>query len=164
MLGRPRTAVAIAERLIELEPNNPDNYALLGDAYRALGARSVKPLDEELNERGKKQARKMLRKMTQAEYDKALLAAPGGKEQFDINSKLALESFTKALALDPNNAMAARGIGFLDEAEGLFTDAAVNFKKYLELTPNAKDARQVRQRIQNLEKSTVNSSTSGAGK
>jgi predicted Zn-dependent protease len=152
MLGRPRTAVSIADRLIELEPNNADNYALLGDSYRSLGAQPAKPSADELTEDGKKQTRKALRKMTQAEYEKSLLAGPGGKEQFDTNCKLALEAYTKSQALDPNNALAMRGMGFLDEAEGNFADAAVNFKRYIALAPNAKDARQIRQRLANLEK------------
>ncbi len=161
MLGRPRTAVAIADRLIELEPNNPDNYALHGDAYRVLGARSAQPTADEMSENGKKQTRKMLSKMTRAEYEKALLDSPGGKEQFNANCEVALVSYTKALSLDPNNVMAIRGMGFLDEAQGNFADAQVNFKRYLELAPTAKDARLVRQRLEKLAATTSNT---GAGK
>lgn len=150
LLGRPRTAVAIAERLIELEPANADNYALLGDAYRSLGARPSKPTADEFTEDGKKRARKMLSKMTLAEYEKALRDAPGGRQQFDANYALALDAYGKALALDANNPFATRGMGFLDEAQGNNRDALVNFNRYLELAPAANDARQVRQHIQKL--------------
>jgi beta-barrel assembly-enhancing protease len=160
MLGRPRTAISIAERLIQLEPNNADNYALLGDGFRSLGARPAKATSEELTVDGRRQARKQLGKMTPAEYERALLAAPGGKEQFDANCELALLAYTKALALDPNNALATRGMGFLDEAQGHFLDAQVNFKKYLQLAPSARDARQVKQRLEKLASSV---SATGAG-
>lgn len=154
ILGRPRTAISIAERLIQLEPNNPDNYALLGDGFRALGARPTKPRSDEVSEEGKAKTRKMLNKMTPAEYEKALMDAPGGKEQFAENCELALLSYTKALALDSNNPLAIRGMGFLDEAQGHFQDAQVNFKRYLELMPTAKDARQVRQHLEKLAANT----------
>lgn len=163
MLGRPRTAVSIAERLIEWQPNDANHYALLGDAYRALGARPAQPTAEELTENGKKKARKMLSRMTQAEYEKALLEAPGGKQQFDANCKLALEAYGKALALDANNPLAVRGMGFLDETEGLYRDALVNFTRYLQLAPDAKDARLVRQRMEKIQKLLDQNSSQGAG-
>jgi predicted Zn-dependent protease len=150
LLGRPRTAVSIAERLIELEPNNPDDYALLGDAYRKLGALPAKPTADELTENGKKRTRKMMSKLTQAECEKALLNTPEGKTQFEANCKSALEAYTKALALNANNAPAVRGMGLLDEAQGYLSDAAANLKRYLELAPNARDARQIRMRLEKL--------------
>ncbi len=161
IMGRPRTTISIAERLIQLEPNNPDNYALLGDGFRALGARSSRPGSEEISEAGKAKTRKMLSKMTPAEYEKALMETPGGKEQFDANCDLALISYTKALALDSNNVLAIRGMGFLDEAQGHPKDAQVNFKRYIELSPNAKDARQIRQHLEKLAATTA--PTSGVG-
>src|SRR5450631_83159 len=152
MLGRPRTAAATAQRLIAEEPNNADNLALLGDAYRNLGARTPIPLDEELTDEAKKEARKHIRKMTMVEYDKALLANAHGAERWEANAALSEETYRKALAMDPNNANSHRGLGFLYERKDQHTTATEEFKKYLELAPEAKDARQIKVHIEALEK------------
>jgi predicted Zn-dependent protease len=152
LLGRPRTAVLIAKRLISLEPENPEYYALLGDAYRTLGARTPEPAPEELTDDGKNRARKMLSKMTPPEFDKALLQAPSGKERWETNCGESERWLKKALQLDPQNPQAHRGLGFLYETLGRNLDSIQELRKYLELAPNAKDARQVRQRIETLDK------------
>lgn len=152
MLGRPRTAVATAQRLIAEEPDNADNVALLGDAYRTLGARTPVPDDDELTDAAKNEARKRMRKMTLVEYDKALLADPHGTEHWEANVVLAQGAYDKALAMDGKNANSYRGLGFLYERTDRGTTAAEEFKKYLELSPDAKDGRQIRLHLESLEK------------
>jgi hypothetical protein len=152
MLGQPRTAVAIARRLIADEPGNADNLVLLGDAYRTLGARTPVPDDEELSDQGKNETRKRMRKMTFVEYDKSLLADPHGTERWEANVIRSDEAFRKALALDPNIATAHRGLGFLAERNNQPAIALVEFKKYLELAPGVKDARQIKMHIESLER------------
>lgn len=150
LLGQPRTAFAIAQRLIEQEPRNPENYVLLGDAYRNLGARTPLPQPEELTEEAKEATRKLMHKTTIAEYDKALLAQPGGPDRCQANVNRAQEAYQKALSLDPQNATAHRGLGFLYERQNSPADAIAQFQMYLELVPDAKDARQVRVHLENL--------------
>jgi tetratricopeptide (TPR) repeat protein len=152
MLGRPRTAVAIAQRLMSEEPNNADHVALLGDAYRTLGARTPVPDDEELTDHAKDEARKRMRKMTMVEYDKALLADSHGVERWEANASRSEETYRKALAMDPNNATSHRGLGFLYERKDQRASSTEEFKKYLELAPGAKDARQIRLHLESLEK------------
>jgi predicted Zn-dependent protease len=152
MLGRPRTAVAIAQRLIAEEPSNADNVALLGDAYRTLGARTPVPDDEELTDHAKDEARKRMRKMTMVEYDKALLADSHGDERWEANTVRSEETYRRALAMDPNNATSHRGLGFLYERKDQRASATEEFKKYLQLAPGAKDARQIRLHLESLEK------------
>jgi cytochrome c-type biogenesis protein CcmH/NrfG len=134
------------------EPNNAENLVLLGDAYRTLGARTPTPDDEELTDHSKNEARNHMRKMTLAEYDKLLLAQPSGPERWQANAVRAEESFHKALEMDPSNATAHRGLGFLAERKAQRPLAIEEFKRYLELAPAAKDGRQVRLRIESLEK------------
>jgi Flp pilus assembly protein TadD len=152
MLGRPRTAAAIAQRLMAEEPNNADNVALLGDAYRTLGARTPVPDEAELTDHAKNEARKRMQKMTMVEYDKALLAESHGVERWEANVARSEETYRKALAMDPNNATSHRGLGFLCERKDQRTAAVEEFKKYLELAPAAKDARQIKLHIESLEK------------
>jgi tetratricopeptide (TPR) repeat protein len=141
--------------LMEEEPSNAENLVLLGDAYRTLGARTPVPDDDELTDKSKNEARKRIRKMTIVEYDKALLADPHGTETWEANVVLSEGAFRKALEMDPANATAHRGLGFLFERKDRRADATEQFKKYLELAPTAKDARQVRMHLESLEKSAV---------
>ena len=154
LLGRPRTAVAIAQRLIADEPNNAENYVLLGDAYRSLGARTPLPQSDETTNEAKNATRQRLHKMTIAEYDNALLADPQGAERWQANTDRSEEAFRKALQMDPRNATAHRGLGFLFELNDARQDAIAQFQKYLEMTPNAKDARQVRLHLDSLLKAS----------
>ncbi len=156
LLGKPRTAVAIAQRLIEQEPDNEENYVLLGDAYRTLGARTPLPRTDEITDEAMEATRERLHKMTIAEYDKALMAEPEGPARLQANVDRAHEAFRKALALDPQNATAHRGLGFLFERENAPADAIAQFEKYLELAPNAKDARQIRVHLETLKSASGN--------
>ena len=152
MLGQPRTAVAIAQRLIADEPTNAENFVLLGDAYRSLGARTPTPDDNELSDSSKNETRKLMGKMTLAEYEKALFAKPQASERWEANVHSSEEAFHKALQLDSTNAAAYRGLGYLDERRDRPVDASAELRKYLELAPNAKDARQIRLHLEGLEK------------
>ena len=151
LLGRPRSAVAIAEKLVNQRSGDPDNYVLLGDAYRSLGARTPVPQPDELTDEAKDAARRRMKKMTIAEYDSALLTEPQGPSHLQSNFDHAVEALNRALSLDPQHATAHRGLGFLFERESLTSDAIVQFEKYLELAPQAKDARQIRMHLKSLE-------------
>lgn len=155
ILERPRTAVAIANRLISIEPTNADNYALLGEAYRALGGRSPQPSPEELTDKGKDEARKKLRNLTPAEYEKALLARPGGLEQWHLNCAAAERAFAQALELDSKNPAAHRGLGFLYQDENRPADAITQLKIYLELAPDSRDAHQIELHIELLQQKSA---------
>jgi len=144
IMGRPRTAVATANRLIKLDPKSGEDYALLGDAYRALGGRTPVPTDDEQSSHGKDETRKLLRKMTLPEYEKHLMEAPGGRANWEANCEQAERAYSRALELDEKNLRAERGSGFLYESEGEYSDAFLHFKKYLDLAPNAKDYRLIR--------------------
>jgi tetratricopeptide (TPR) repeat protein len=152
LLGRPRTAVAIAQRLIADEPGSAENFVLLGDAYRSLGARTPVPDADELTDNSRDDARKRMRTMTLVEYDRALLADPHGTERWDANAARSEEAFHRALEMDPGNATAHRGLGFLFERKQRRAEALEQFRKYLELSPEARDARQIRGHIESLEK------------
>lgn len=154
VLGRPRTAVAIAQLLIAEEPDNPEDLALLGDAYRTLGARTPVPADDELTDDAKNEARKSLRKMTLIEYDKALLTHPHGAEHWEANAMLSEQAYRKALAIEPNNANSHRGLGFLYERQDRRAAALEEFKKYVELALGAKDTRQIKLHIESIEKAS----------
>jgi predicted Zn-dependent protease len=139
LTGRARTAVGVARRLTELNPESTENAYLLGEAYRALGGRNFRPQPEELTDSAKSATRKQLGKLTMVEYETALMATPEGR----------------ALTIDPNYARAVCGQASLYDADGRPAEALAGYRKYLELAPNAMDAYRVKKRIEALEKAST---------
>jgi tetratricopeptide (TPR) repeat protein len=138
----------VAQRLTKQNPQSSEDYCALGDALRALGPRTLEPGPEELSSNGKNETRKKLGKLTEQEYEEALMAAPNGKAIWEANGKQSEEAYRKALELNPANAGAHRGLGFLYERERLPIQGAEEFRKYLELTPNAPDQLQVHRHLE----------------
>ncbi len=74
-----------------------------------------------------------------------------GLQQFargDANG--ALTTFKASLATDPGFAPTWRGIGLVYEKLGKKSQAKTAFKRYLQLSPNAGDAEQIRDRLEKL--------------
>jgi len=155
LTGRARTAVGVAKRLTDLDPDNAENSYWLGEAYRALGGRTFRPEAEELTDSAKKEARKQLGKMTIFEYAASLRTTPPGKAAWAANVKLAEAAYVRSLALDPNYAKAICGQASLYDEDGRVAQALEGYRKYLELAPNAMDAYRVKKRIADLEKTAV---------
>ncbi len=160
--GRERTAVAVALRLAKQNPKSSEDFRALGDAFRALGPRTPDPTPEELSSKGKKDARKMETKFTDQEYDNALMATPAGQAAMQASQKQSEEAYRKALELDPGNAAAHRGLGFLYEKQRLPAQCAGEFRQYLELAPNALDQLQIRRRLESAEKESAPPVTTNA--
>lgn len=154
--GRARTAITVAQRLAKQNPKSSEDFSALGDAFLALGARTPDPSSEELSSRGKDETRKKLRKLTEQEYEQALMAAPNGQPNWQANAKHSEEAYRTALELNPGNAGAHRGLGFLYEREHLLAKSAQEFREYLELTPSAPDQLQIRRHLEADEKEGAN--------
>jgi tetratricopeptide (TPR) repeat protein len=160
LTGRARTAVAVASRLRDMNPENSEHAFLLGDAYRALGGRTPIPRPEELTDSAKNATRKQLSKMTLLEYEASLRTTPEGKTAWSANVKNAEEAYNRALSLDPQNARAVRGLAFLHDEDGRPSEALEGYRKYLQLSPAALDAYRIKKRADDLEKA---SSANAAG-
>jgi beta-barrel assembly-enhancing protease len=159
LIGRERTAVGVATRLTEMNPESAENAYLLGEAYRSLGGRPFRPQPEELTDSAKGATRKQLGKMTLLEYENALRTTPQGKTAWTANVKSAEAAYSRALTLEPNHARAIRGQASLYDEDGRATQALEGYRKYLELSPTAMDAYRIKKRIEDLEKaSTANAS------
>jgi beta-barrel assembly-enhancing protease len=152
LTARARTAVGVARRLTELNPESAENAYLLGEAYRALGGRVFRPPPEELTDSAKSTTRKQLGKMTLLEYETSLLATPEGKKAWSENVQSAEAAYGRALAIDPNFARAICGEASLYDQDGRSDQALAAYRKYLELAPTAMDAYRVKKRIEALEK------------
>ena len=147
-------AVAVAERLTKQNPRSSEDFRALGDAFRALGPRTPAPVSEELSaSKGEKRCSQDGPTNSRIEeYDNALVATPAGKAAMEASQKQSEEAYRKALELDPANAAAHRGRGFLYEKQHLPAQCAEDFRKYLELAPNALDQLQIHRRLETAEK------------
>lgn len=152
--NRARTAWGVATRLTEMDQDNSESFYLLGEAYRALGGRTPRPLPDELTHAGTTATRKQLGKMTPVEYEAALRATPEGKTAWEANAKSAETAYSRALSLDPQNARALRGLAAVYDTDGKTAQAIEGYRKYLELAPSAMDAYRIKKRVEELEKSS----------
>lgn len=66
------------------------------------------------------------------------------------DAKTAVTQFRRALQINSGFATAWRALGFAHEKLGEWGQAKMAFQKYLQLSPNASDAAQIRERIGNL--------------
>lgn len=156
--GRARTAIWVMEHIVKRDDKLADNFYTLGEAYRGLGPRTPEPNPEELTNKGKDEARKIMSKMTSQEYEAALLKAPGGQQALESNQKQVEKNYRKAIELSPDMAAPHRGLGFLYEREQQPALSIEELKKYLELAPSAVDAPQIQRRLEAMEKGTPNPS------
>ena len=150
---RPRTAVARATRLVDAFPSVPQYLVLLGDSYRALGAKTTVPMPDELTPDGEDKQRKKVLKMAEQEEQKALLKTPDGQAMLKENQAKAKKAFLAATQSDPQYALAYRELGFLYQDESRFADAALNYRHYLQLVADTSlDRLRIARRIAEVEK------------
>ena len=150
---RARTALARAAKLNEFHPDSADNLYCVGEAYRALGPWAPHPSDQELTGGGKKDIRSLQRKFTPDEEERELLSRTSGQAVWRDNSRLAEESYQKALTVDPEHAKTYLGLGQLYDKEGRIKEALAAYVKYLQLGPNTLDQNRVKLRVASLQRS-----------
>jgi predicted Zn-dependent protease len=130
---RERTAVDRAERLSATFPDNPKYKVLLADSYRALGAKTKSPTDEERTRHGQAEHRKEYFSMTPEEEQSKLREKPEGETALRENEELAEQLYKGVIQSNPNYAAAHSGLGFLFEQEGKYNEAAIEYQTYLQM-------------------------------
>ena len=149
---RARTAVWVMEHVIKRDDKLAENFYELGEAYRGLGPRTPEPTPQELSSQGKSEVRKMMSKMTPEEYEAALLKTPEGQAAWKSNQEKSEKAYQKAIELSPAYAVPHRGLGFLYERGRQLESGAREFRQYLELSPAALDAPQIKRHVAAMEK------------
>ena len=150
---RARTAVARAGEMVTVFPNDPEYQVLLGEAYRALGAETAQPTQEELTPEGQSLHRKEFFKMTMEEEQKKLLEEPGGQAALHDNRAKAEKLFQGVIQSRPSFAAAYRELGFLYQDDGRFSDAADDYRHYLNLVASTSlDHLRIEMRLAEVEK------------
>jgi Flp pilus assembly protein TadD len=84
------------------------------------------------------------------EQEAELLKTPAGQEAWKTNQQKAEELYLRALELNRFNYLAHRGLGMLYEKIGRKDEATSQYRKYLELAPNAFDSERIRRRLEAL--------------
>ena len=147
--GRPRSAVFLAQRLVEVHEDS-ENLFWLAESYRTLGPRTPQLSEKEMTNSGKKSAAERRVKRTLEEEERELLATPAGKENWQKHQQTAEELYGRALKAENPVPMAHRGLGMLYEKLERGADATAAYEKYLELSPAAVDRARIQRRVEAL--------------
>ncbi|MCU1267406.1 MAG: hypothetical protein JWM21_3724 [Acidobacteria bacterium] len=148
--GRLRSAYYVSHKLVDFHPDSSENVFYLAESYRALGPRTPEVSANELTGGAKKKAAKSRNKRTLEELDAELLKTPDGQQSWKTNQQKAEELYLKVLELNRFNSSAHRGLGMLYEKIGKKDEAAGEYRKYLELAPNAFDSERIKRRLESL--------------
>jgi predicted Zn-dependent protease len=150
---RARSAVRAAQRLAVTFPDEPKYQLLLGDAYRTLGAKPKMLSDEEMTRHGKSEDRKNFFNRTEQEEQKSLLEKPQGQATLKENQAQAEKLYLGVLQNNPSIADTYRDLGFLYEQQGKYTDAAAQYRHYLDMVSGTSlDHRRIELRLANVQK------------
>lgn len=115
-------AMLLANNAIKMEPKNPENYILLGDAQLEKN-----PTDGSAPVKSYQMASTLNSKSTKG------ILREGKLYQRGRNYQLALDYYKKAMGIDPSFAPAYREIAELYSLAGQPSKSIENWKKYLEL-------------------------------
>ena len=150
--ARFRSAVYLAQRLVEFRPNSSENLFLLAEAYRNLGPRWPQLTEKELTNSAKKEAARKRAKRTPEEEERDLLATAAGQQNWKTHQQKAEELYQRAANLENPFPAIHRGLAMLYEKLGRPTEAVTEYKKYLELAPGAMDRERIQERIEALKR------------
>jgi predicted Zn-dependent protease len=135
----PRSAVALSSRLLGEDETGPAVHLALGDASRALGARSLLAEEADPSDKEKRKNLRTRARLTRGEREAQRLATPEGRENLRQNLEKGRLSYLRALDLDPSLAEAHRGLGYVLEGLGRPAEAGREFVIYLRARPEASD-------------------------
>jgi hypothetical protein len=147
--GRFRSAVYLAQRLVDFHADS-QNLFWLAEGYRTLGPRPPQLTEKEQTNGAKKDAAKNREKRTLEEEERDLLATPAGEDNWRQHQQKAEELYLRAINYENSWPAAHRGLGMLYEKLGRTNDAAVEYEKYIQLSPSANDRERIQRRLEAL--------------
>ena len=150
---RARSALRGAQRLVDAFPEVPKHQVLLGDAYRALGAKTKLLSEDEMTRHGKSEDRKNFFNRTEQEEQKKLLEKAEGQAARKDNQAEAERLYLAVVQSTPGYADAYRDLGFLYEDEEKYPEAAAQYRHYLEMVAGTSlDHLRIERRLANVQK------------
>jgi Flp pilus assembly protein TadD len=148
--GQRRTALVLAKRMVESEPNSPSALMALADTYRALGPWTPDVGASEITDKAKKEALKAKTKLTPQEEEAKAMETPAGQLAWKENAKNAEELYWKAISLDGNQVEAFRSLGALYEKSGDLTRAREAYQSFVDKAPSHPDNVRVRRKLESM--------------
>jgi tetratricopeptide (TPR) repeat protein len=148
---RYRSAVLSAQRLTNARPDDPVALYWLGEAYRSLGPRGMELSEQERSLEGQRAAVKVIQKRTVEEENRIVEATPNGQENLRLNGQKAEELFLRAERLDPQFAKPHLGLGMLYSQQKRADNARAEYRRYLDLAPQAPDRIRIEKRLADLD-------------
>jgi hypothetical protein len=150
---RARSAVREAQRLVDAFPDVPKYQLLLGDGYRALGAKPKMLSDDEMTRHGKSEDRKNFFKRTEQEEQKSLLEKPEGQGTLKENQAQTEKLYLGVARSNPSYADTYRDLGLLYEQQSKYTEAAAQYRHYLDMVSGTSlDHRRIELRLASVQK------------
>jgi len=144
--GKVDEAIALNEKVLEKNPNNTEVLVALADLY----SRKKNP----------KKAEEMLAKVVDMDPKNAYrtfynlgVVIENRDDLTEADHRKAIEAFRKAIDLRPDYAIAHRDLGFAMLRNGDLPGARKELQKYVDLSPQARDAADIKATIKSLESS-----------
>jgi Flp pilus assembly protein TadD len=142
--GRIDEAIALNERVLKAKPDNTEVLVALADLYN----RKKQP----------KKAEELLNKVVALDPENAHrtfynlgVVIENRDDATEGDHRKAIEAFRKAIDLKPSYALAHRDLGFALMRNGDLMGARKELQKYLDLSPNAKDAADIKATVKSLD-------------
>jgi Flp pilus assembly protein TadD len=142
--GRIDEAIALNERVLKAKPDNTEVLVALADLYN----RKKQP----------KKAEELLNKVVALDPDNAHrtfynlgVVIENRDDATEGDHRKAIEAFRKAIDLKPSYALAHRDLGFALMRNGDLMGARKELQKYVDLSPSAKDAGEIKATIKSLD-------------
>jgi Flp pilus assembly protein TadD len=142
--GRIDEAIALNERVLAAKPDNTEVLVALADLYN----RKKQP----------KKAEELLNKVVALDPDNAHrtfynlgVVIENRDDATEGDHRKAVEAFRKAIDLKPNYALAHRDLGFALMRSGDLMGARKELQKYVDLSPTAKDAAEIKATVKSLD-------------
>jgi tetratricopeptide (TPR) repeat protein len=142
-LGKPEEAIAAYEEIVAAKPDDTESWLALGDLYSRAG----------------------MPEKASAAFERVTELDPGNafKTFFNLgalienrpnltpaDNRKAIEAFRKSVEINPNYGPGWRHLAYSQLRSGDLAGARASFERYLEVDPEAKDAREIRETIKSL--------------
>ena len=135
----PKTALELAQSLIEEDAEYAAGWVAQGHSYVALGAKSEFSNEAQLTKKEKKAQVKLRSKLTREELRTQAEASPEAKANIAHNYAEAEKSYLHALELDETAVEAHAGLGEIYLRQKKYRESARELVTYIRLRPDAPD-------------------------
>lgn len=135
----PKTALELAQQLVEEDPDDPEGWVATGHSYVALGVRSEYSDDEPKTKKEKKKQLRLRSRLTREELRAQAALSPDATVNLDHNLAEAESAYLAALQRDPGAAEAHQGLGDIYLQLGRYQESGKAYVMYLKLRPEAPD-------------------------